>query len=217
VDKPFVVHGGRGTGSVIVEAAMSLLGKRYEVIEEPALTSPDRASRAAAVNPMRQVPALILPDGQVITESAAILIWLADRYPGARLAPSVADPRRAAFLRWMAFVSSQIYALFWIRDDPTRLAADPAHAAVIRERTAARITHCWGAMNDHIEPGDYLLGGDLGVLDLYVAVISRWGPGRRAFYAAAPKMAPVVRRVDADPRLAALWAGRYPFVEGWED
>jgi GST-like protein len=29
-------------------------------------------------------------------------------------------------------------------------------------------------------------------------------------------MAPVVRRVDADPRLAGLWAERFPFVEGWE-
>ena len=59
-------------------------------------------------------------------------------------------------------------------------------------------------------------GDDLTVLDLYVAVLSRWGPRRKLFYEVAPKMAPVVRRVDADPRLAALWAERFPFAEGWE-
>ena len=54
------------------------------------------------------------------------------------------------------------------------------------------------------------------MLDLYVAVVSRWGPRRQRFYEVAPKMSEVVRRVDADPRLAAFWEARFPFVEGWE-
>ena len=216
MDKPYVVHGGRGTGSVVVEAALTLLGLPYEVIEEAALSSPARDQRAATVNPMRQVPALVLPGGEILTESAAILIWLADRYPDARMAPAPLERRRAAFLRWMAFASAQIYALYWIRDDPKRLAADPAHEAVIKQRTTERMAHCWGVMNAQINPGAYLLGDDLGVLDLYVTVISRWGPRRRRFYEIAPRMAEAVRRVDADPRLAALWAERFPFVEGWE-
>jgi len=201
---------------VVVEAALSLLGLAYGVIDQPALTSPLRDQRAAGVNPLRQVPALVLPGGEVLTESAAILIWLADRYPQERLAPAPLERGRAAFLRWMAFVSAQIYALYWVRDDPARLAADEAHQVVILERTAERISHCWGVMGAQIAPGKYLLGDQLTVLDLYVTVISRWGPRRRRFYAAAPQMAEVVRRVDADPRLATLWAARFPFVEGWE-
>ncbi len=39
---------------------------------------------------------------------------------------------------------------------------------------------------------------------------------RRRFYAVAPRMGKVVRRVDAEPRLAALWAARFPFTDGWE-
>ena len=54
------------------------------------------------------------------------------------------------------------------------------------------------------------------MLDLYVTVVSRFGPWRVRFYEAAPKMTPVVRRVDAEPRLAAFWARRFPFDEGWE-
>lgn len=216
MDKPFVVHGGKGTGSVIVEAALTLLDQPYDVVEEPALTSPGRERRAEAVNPMRQVPALVLPGGEILTESAAILIWLADRYPGARMAPTVGDPRRGAFLRWMTYVSAQIYALFWIRDDVSRLSDDAEEQVRIRARTTERIADCWAMMEAQVDPGLYLQGDTLGVLDLYVTVLSRWGPKRKRFYTVAPRMAEVVRRVDAEPALEDFWAARFPFAEGWE-
>jgi len=53
------------------------------------------------------------------------------------------------------------------------------------------------------------------VLDLYVAVVSRFRPRRVRFYEVAPKMAQVVRRVDADPRLTDLWEARINYP-GWE-
>jgi GST-like protein len=151
-----------------------------------------------------------------MTESAAILIWLADDHPEARLAPTMAAASRPAFLRWMAFVSSAIYALCWIRDDPSRLTSDLAAQAEAKARTATRITECWATMDAQVDPGRYILGDDLSVLDLYVTVVSRWVQRRWRFYEVAPKLAPVVRRVDADPRLARLWAERFPFTEGWE-
>lgn len=211
---PYVVYGARGTGSVIVEAALTLAGRPFRVVE--AAASREGAARTDAVNPLGQVPALILPSGELLTESAAILIHLAETHPQAALAPRPADPARARFLRWMAYVSSQIYALYWVRDDPARLAADKAHEAVILARTADRIADCWAKMEAQVMPGRYLLGETISVLDLYVTVISRWGPRRRRFYEVAPGMGEVVRRVDADPRLATLWAERMPFAEGWE-
>src|SRR5918994_828834 len=162
----------------------------------------------ARVNPMQQVPALVLPNGELGTESAAILIHLADRHPVARLSPALDDPKRPAFLRWMIFVAAQIYAQVWARDDLGRLAADEAHKPVIRERTAERMAQCWRIMDAQVSPGRYILGEDLSVLDLYVTVVSCWGPRRPRFYQEAPKMAEVVRRVDEDPRLAAFWAER---------
>ena len=71
-------------------------------------------------------------------------------------------------------------------------------------------------MDTQIEPHRYLLGDELSVLDLYVTTVSRWSPRRVQFYREAPKMAQIVRRVDADPRLAELWETRFPFYEGWE-
>jgi GST-like protein len=172
---------------------------------------------------MRQVPALVLPGagltpGELMTESAAILTWLAERHPEAGLAPPAGSPLRPRFLRWMSFISAQIYSFYWIRDDPGRLAADKAAEAVILERTAERIRSSWGIMDAGVAPaGRFLLGDRISALDLYVTVVSRWGPRRNSFYTAAPGLAAVVRAVDAEPRLATLWAERYPFFDGWED
>jgi GST-like protein len=157
------------------------------------------------------VPALVLPSGELMTESAAILIWLADDHPEARLAPTMAQVTRPAFLRWMAFVSSAIYAHFWVRDEPSRLIDDPELGRIAKERLRERIIDCWRIMDAQVDPGRYILGDDLTVLDLYVTVVSRWAGGRGRFDEAAPKLAGVARRVDADPRLTAFWAERFPF------
>jgi GST-like protein len=65
-------------------------------------------------------------------------------------------------------------------------------------------------MDSQLNPGKYLLGDELTVLDLYVTVVSRFGPWRDRFYEVAPRMASVVRRVDQEPRLAAFWRERFP-------
>ena len=208
------LYGAKGFGSVAVEAALTLLGEPYEGVDLPADSPEVFLAAARAVNPMLQVPALVLPSGELMTESAAILIWLADRH--GRLAPAPDDPRRAQFLRWMVYVPAAIYSMFWVRDEPSRLAATPEAEEVIKARTAQRIADCWRIMDEQVSPGRYILGDELTVLDLYVTVLSRWRPQRRRFYEMAPKMAEVVRRVDADPGLAALWTERFPFTDGWE-
>ena len=213
MDKPITIYGALATGSVPIEAALILLGLPYDLVDGE---GPDRYAIADAVNPLRQIPTLVLPRGEVMTESAAILIWLADRYPEGRLAPAPLHRRRAAYLRWMSFVSTAIYSLAWVRNDPLRIVSDAAQSPIVLQRIAERRVECWRAMDAQINPGQYILGDELSMLDLYVTVISRWSPRRKAFYAVAPRMAEIVRRVDADPRLAAFWAKRFSFTEGWE-
>jgi len=219
VDKKLTVYGAAGSGSVPVEAAMTLIGLDYEVIEGATWEQDETVlARVRAVNPLVQIPAVALAGGEILTESGAILTWLADAHPEARLGPPIGDPRRGQFLRWMTYIPASIYSLFWVRDEPGRLAGPDAEAqARVKAATAERIADCWRMMDQQITPaGDYLLGDEISVLDLYVAVVSRWGPGRNRFYSEAPGMAPVVRRVDADPRLTAFWAARFPFEPGWE-
>ena len=199
----YFLFGCKGTGSVAVEAALTLIGADFQIQDVPHGELP-------ATTPLAQVPALRLPSGEVMTESAAILMWLAETHPEANLAPAVGDRSRAAFLRWMAYVSSAIYAHYWAMDFPARLTADEAAQAEVKTALEARIDDCWAVMEAGIDPGDYLLGDDLTVLDLYVTVVSRWTSRKRLHATIAPRLGAVVRRVENDPRLASLWASRFP-------
>lgn len=223
VKAAYTIYGALGSGSVPVEATLTLLGQAYTVIEAPTWEGEAEQAKVAVVNPLKQIPALVTPAGETITESAAILIWLADNHPQAGLSPALDAPLRAQFLRWMTFIPASIYSLFWVRDEPSRLVGeDPELQARVKAATADRIADCWAMMESQLAPlmekhgGEYLLGDQLTVLDLYVAVISRWGPRRVRFYEVAPRMAAVVRRVDSDPRLATFWTKRFPFFDGWE-
>ena len=213
----YTLYGAPGSGATVVHAALTLIGAAVKVIDVAPWQSDAEREKLVPVNPMRQVPVLVMPSGERMTESAAILIWLGDRYPEAGLAPPIDDPRRAQYLRWMSFISSAIDPMFWVRDVPSRLAADAQAEAVILARTADRIAECWRAMDAELPHGTpYLLGERIGMLDLYVTVVSRWTPQRVRFYREAPRMAEVVRRVDAERRLTEFWAARFPFTPGWE-
>ena len=217
----YTVYGASGSGSMPVEAALTLMGQPFRVVEAVTWEGDAERDKVAVVNPMRQIPALVTPEGETITESAAILLWLTERHPEAGLAPLPGDARRGQFLRWMSFIPAAIYSMYWVRDVPSRLVGeDDAAQAVLLERTAERIAGCWAVMESQIrpglEPGGFLTGPTVSVLDLYVTVASRWTPRRKRFAEVAPGMAEVVRRVDALPALQAFWSGRWPFAEGEE-
>ncbi len=208
--KPLILYGAAASGSVAVEAALTLLDIPFELIEGATWASEAAREQVAPTNAMRQIPTLVLPDGEVMSESGAILIYLADLHPAAALAPRPDDPRRRQFLRWMFFVSSSIYALHWIKPDVSRIGAAPDSRDAVVNAVHERIAFCWRTLDEQLSPGRYLLGEELTMLDLYVAVVSRFGPWRERFYREAPKLRPVIERVDREPRLAALWARRFP-------
>ncbi|XXY44814.1 glutathione S-transferase family protein [Sorangium sp. So ce269] len=108
----------------------------HELVEAVTWAEPEARERVAPANPMRQVPTLVYPDGEIMTESAAVLIDLADRHPESKLSPGLTDPRRRQFLRWMVHVSSAIYSLHWIKPDVTRIGRSARIEARRRRRRA---------------------------------------------------------------------------------
>jgi GST-like protein len=207
------VYGAEGSGSVAVEAALTLMGVPYELIDADPWGPAAARDLLEQVSPLKQVPVLELEDGRRITESAAILLWFGDSREGRPFCPALADPVRPEYLRWMVYVPAAIYPMYALKDNVWDWARDGEAQIALTARALDRVIACWKVMEAQTSPRPYILGDHLTFLDLYVTIVSRWSPGRDAFAAACPKLAEVVRRVDADPRLQALWAKRFPLPE----
>ncbi|RKQ94191.1 glutathione S-transferase N-terminal domain-containing protein [Maricaulis maris] len=207
----YTLYGKAGFGSVCVEAALELVGAEYDFVEADPLGDEADQRRVRAINPAGQVPALILPDDSVMTESAAILIWLGDRYPEAGIAPAIDAPERAEYLRWMLFLAASIYSTFTLSDGPERFHPDPATHETLLALTNQRRNDMWTLMNDAFDgaPGRFLLGDSLSLLDVYVAMMCRWSPGRSSFARVCRALLPVVEATEADPIIAEVWARNF--------
>lgn len=83
------------------------IGEPYELRPVDLLKGGQKAADVVALNPMGKIPVLVDGDA-VVTEAAAIAIYLADRYASGRLAPRLDEPERGTYLRWILFAPSVI-------------------------------------------------------------------------------------------------------------
>jgi len=198
------LYGVPGWGSVLVEAALLRARLPYTFEDVTGFDEPGAArDRLLVVNPLAQVPAIILPDGTVMTESAAILLHLAETYPEARLAPPVGDPLRPLFLRRLIWLAAAVYGTFTYADYPERWA--PSAPDELRERVLGRRMNLWRQWEDEIAPSPWALGQQFSALDIWIAAMTHWRPGRDWIRANCPKLFSVALCVDAEPDLRALW------------
>lgn len=156
------------------------------------------------INPTGQIPALILPDGQIMTESAALAWYLADKYPAANLLPGRDDGRRATLLRWLVFGATALY-----EDDlrfyyPDRYTHDPAGVPGVKAAAGAAFARHMEMVIQALQPGPFLLGATMTIVDVYLAMLATWEPGR-LLLKSRPELPRLVEAVKADARVAPLW------------
>jgi GST-like protein len=154
------------------------------------------------------VPTLVAPDGEVLTESAAIILHLADLYPDSGLAPAAGDPLRPAFLNRLIWFVSVLYPTFTYRDYPERWAPDAAEQLV--ERVDEFRRSLWAQLEVELGDGDWVLGEQVSALDFYLSVMSQWRPRREWIAANCPKAHAIALRAEALPALAPVMARNYP-------
>lgn len=212
---PLTVYGSPGYGSTIVEAALELLGLPWTSVEAGPNGTIEEQARLRALNPLKQTPVVVTPEGRTLTESGAILVWLGDLHAERGLAPAIDAPERADYLRWMAYIPAQIYPMYLLKDHPDRWVRDDEAGDQLREAAVEQIKTAWTAMEGQVTPAPFILGGRMSLLDLYVTIVSRWTPRRVWFAELCPKLNAVAERIDALPQLREFWARRFPFEDGW--
>lgn len=190
-----------GSGGFVAEAALKLADVPYEVVS---LARSDVDDAFLAISPLGQVPALTLPDGRTITESAAIVTLIADLHPRSRLAPDIRADDRPDFLRWLAFMSSVIYPADLRYFYAERYTSDPAGIEGVKAAALAEMDRSFAIMERWMTGRDYLVGNQFSIADVYLVMLTHWHPVADCPRPEWKSLTAHAARMRAMPALAAL-------------
>jgi len=144
-------------------------------------------------------------DGQVLTESAAIAMHLADLHPEAGLAPAPGSPERAAYYRWMLFCAYTLmpaYRRWFYPHEP----AGEEQIAQVQARALAEIEAAWAQVDAHLAAhGPYLLGERRSAADFVLTMLMRWSRNMPRPADSWPALAAHASRMKALPSFAEVY------------
>ena len=207
----YTLYGNNGSGSAAIEAALAIIGAPARIVETATWQQNDAYAELLKLNPLVQIPTLVLPDGSALSESAAILIHLGLAHSDSGLIARD-ESARAQAIRGLVFIAANCYAAIGVIDNPERWCedADEATQKRIRNGTRARL-HRYREMFADLFPARPFLGGSaIGALDLHAAVVSKWAGSRTHLQQARPKFYEALLRIEAHPKVAPVFAKHWP-------
>jgi GST-like protein len=201
----YKLYGRQGSGSFAVQVALEEIGAPYTqmwISKEEA-----DVEKFRVVNPTGKVPALALPDGTLMIESAAMLIHLTLAHPAAGLAPPPGSSQHAVFLQWMTFLSANAYEAVLRAYYANRYSAGgDAHAEGVSAQGTKDLLSHLELLSRSLGP--YVLGREYSVADPYLYMLASWyPPGLAELHAHIPALAahaalmqrrPAIIKVEAE-------------------
>jgi GST-like protein len=205
----YVLYTANRSGAASVEVMLRALGLDFELKDATPWSDPPGPffDELKTVNPLGQLPTLVTPGGEILTESVAVLWTLMERHPS-EWVPAPSTTKRAACLRWMQFAAGTVYAAVGVADYPARwtTSRSPAARAAVERAAVARMKLGWDIVARAFpQKSGFLLGPRPFVCDVYLANLSRWWKMREHLKEIHPAFAAMMQRVDKLPVVAPIW------------
>jgi glutathione S-transferase len=161
-----------GSASFAARAALEEAGAEYVTVD----VHPRRREETPelrVVNAFARVPSLREGD-LMVYETAAVLQYLAERFPEARLAPPVGASARGAYLRWMGWLSNTLHAAWQPLGVPRHLTDDPACYDGIRRMGIEQLAGYGAYVERELEGREWCVGDAFSVADIYLYMLKGW-------------------------------------------
>jgi glutathione S-transferase/GST-like protein len=198
------------TGAFAVQVVLEELGLAYERVVTDTKAGQHRTAGYRALNPMEQVPTLVLPDGTVLTESAAMVLHLCDTHPEAGLLPPPGTSARALAYRWLFWLATGLYESDLRYYYPDRYTSEPGGAAGVRQAALERMDRLVAVAEEWLGAGPYALGEGHSAVDPYLFMLVLWHPARAGIFTRHPGLGEHARRLRARPAVQRIWAQHFP-------
>ncbi len=199
MSEPYTLYWERWSGAIFPQALLEEIGAPYrkEYVDMGAMAH--RSPDYLAINPAAQVPALRLPDGRVMGETAAMAIVLGERHPDAGLVPGPDHPDRTVFLHWLLHMAANGYKTFSRYWHPEQFTEEASAEPSIKARGKEDLDALYGLLNRMAMGRDSFLESGFGALDIYVTMLTAWAPDPQALLEENQKLAAICGAVKARP------------------
>lgn len=198
----YTLYYSPGTASLVVHLALIELDVPHRLVKLDFDKDEQRSPEYLRLNPLGRVPTLIV-DGRPHSESAALLMLLAERHPEGGLAPPPGSPRRADFLQWIAYLATTFGGTYRYWFYPPDLGADE-HPPAVKAALRQRIEDAWTYVDSRIAAqGPYLLGEFSGA-DLLALMYMRWSRNMPKPAHTWPALGAYANRLRARPSWSRL-------------
>jgi glutathione S-transferase len=158
-----------GTAALAPHATLAEIGAPYELVRVVRDAEGRVSAEYLALNRWGKIPTL--EDGDlVLTESAAICLHLAERFPEARLVPPPGTRERSELYRWLLWLSNTVQMTQMRHFYPERYGTEG-----VREAADAELAGHYDLLDDHLDGRDWLVGDERTVADLFLFMLIRWG------------------------------------------
>jgi glutathione S-transferase len=198
----YKLYWSKSSGAFAPQVMLEEAGVAYEKVVVDLDSDAQRAPEFVAINPLGQVPVLELPDGTVLTESAAIVLEIGDRHPESGLLPAVGSSERAVVVRWLIFMAVNLYVAELRTFYSDRFTTDPNGAEGVRASGLADAGRYLTMLEEALAPGPFLLGERCSAADIYLFMLSSWFPVE--MLEKYPRILGLATRVRARPAVARL-------------
>ncbi len=170
-----------GTAAFAPQAVMEEIGLEYALRPVDLAAGEHRSPEYLAMNPAGYVPTLVADDGQILYESAAIVLYLCDQHPQAALAPAPGEAARGRFYRCLFYLTNTVQEAYKRHYYPQRYSTDEGDAPRIKAQADRHLRERWAVVDRTLaEAGPYHLGDRYSAADLYMVMLATWYEPPRA-------------------------------------
>ncbi len=198
------------SGAFVVHAALTEAGAEYQLSEIDFGSQSHRSPEFLKINPMGQIPALALPDGSVITESVAILLYLAEACPESKLLPEVASTSRAQAMRWLLFMATNTYLADCRYYHAERYTTSADGVDGVKAAGLNDMDRNFDLLDSVLAKQDFLAGSEFSIADTYLAMVVTWHPDVSGVLVRHANIDRVFKIVRGRPAIEKIWNQNFP-------
>jgi glutathione S-transferase len=193
------------TCALATHIALEEAGAAYEARRLDFSKAEQRSPEYLKINPKGRVPALVTPRG-ILTETPSLLVYIAQSYPAAKLAP-LDDPFALAELQAFAsYLASTVHVAHAHRPRASRWADEPASLEDMKRKTTGNMRDCFTLIQRELFRGPWAMGEAYSVIDGYLFTLASWLAGDGVEIAEFPAIADHSRRVAQRPAVKRVLA-----------